>query len=62
MKKILFDFLPFEDSYVNGGALYTRTILLRLLKENICLSGICKNVNNLSLEIKEIIEKYQNYV
>ncbi len=59
MKKILFDFLTLEDSYINGGALYVRTVFYNLIKEDVCLYGLCKNENKLSAEIKSIIQELQ---
>lgn len=57
MKTFLFDFLTFQDSIINGGYLYTRTILLELLKKDYKIVGICENEKLLSKEIQEIVAK-----
>lgn len=56
--RILFDFLTFEDKYINGGALYTKRVLEGLLKKNIKIFGYCLNYDKLNDDIKDIIKKY----
>lgn len=57
-KNILFDFLTFEDKYINGGALYVKTVLLKLIDKKIHLVGICKHYSRINNEILEIANKY----
>lgn len=58
MKKILFDFLPFEDKLINGGALYTKTILDRVIQENVKLYGICSNLSKINPSILGPCKQY----
>ncbi len=57
MKRVLFDFLAFEDRIINGGALYCKTVLVELLKKDVHVFGICENKKNINPEIKEIATK-----
>lgn len=58
MIKILFDFLPFQDQFINGGALYTKRILTELSKhEDVEIIGVCLNkskLNNILYDIERI--------
>ncbi len=56
-KTILFDFLVFEDQYVNGGALYAKTIFYKLLERGANIVGICAHKDRLNPEIVNAIEK-----
>lgn len=56
-KRILFDFLTFEDKYINGGALYVKTVLLNLLQKNCTIVGICKHISRINSEIMQIINE-----
>ena len=53
MKKILFDFLTFEDDFINGGALTVKSIFYGLTERNCNIVGFCKNINGVSREIKD---------
>lgn len=53
MKTILFDFITFEDSYVNGGALTVKSILFDLAKKNCRIIGLCRKVDNVNSEIQK---------
>ena len=57
MKKILFDFLTFQDRILNGGYLYARTVLLGLIKKGASIVGVCENQDALNEDIKKIIEE-----
>ena len=59
MKKILFDFLSLEDKIINGGALFVKTVLERLIKEDVEISGVCCNSDNLSHEIKNLVANHK---
>lgn len=60
MKKILFDFLPFQDEMINGGTLFTRKILIELSKyDDIEIIGVCLDktkINNKLFGIDKIGE------
>lgn len=56
-KRILFDFLTFEDKYINGGALYVKTVLLNLLEKKCTIVGICKHISRINPEVLQIIDK-----
>lgn len=58
MKKILFDFLSLEDKIINGGSLYVKTVLERLLKEDVKISGVCLCPNNFSEETRAIVDRF----
>lgn len=57
MKKILFDFLTFQDRILNGGYLYARTVLLGLLEKGCEVLGICEKEELLNDDIKKIVKE-----
>lgn len=59
LKRILFDFLTFEDKFINGGALYAKTVLLNLLKRDCIIIGICEHVSRINPEILKIVKDYK---
>lgn len=50
MKKVFFDFTPFQDKNINGGALYTKTVMEKMVGKCI-MYGYCLNINELNSEI-----------
>lgn len=56
--KVLFDFLTFEDKYINGGALFTKNILTTLLNEGVTIYGFCSNYEMINSDIKVLVDKH----
>lgn len=54
---ILFDFLTFEDTIINGGMLYTFSVFQRLCKTTKDIIGVCDNPNRINPRIKRIIDE-----
>ena len=51
MKNILFDYVTFEDAYINGGALTAKSILFDLVKRDCRIVGLCRDRQKVNKEI-----------
>lgn len=51
MKNILFDYVTFEDAYINGGALTAKSILFDLVKRDCRIVGLCRDRQKVNKDI-----------
>jgi len=59
MKRILFDFITLQDSYINGGMLYTQKILYEILNDEVIIYGLYDGNLPINERTKAIAEKYK---
>ncbi len=58
MRNVLFDFITFEDKYINGGALVTEEILKRLVTRDVNLYGVCHAKESVNADMLAFAEEH----